>query len=46
MDERQLRSADNEPPPFLGSWRNLYAGVIIILMLIIIAVYAFSRFFS
>lgn len=46
MDERQQRGADNEPPPFLGSWRNLYAGVIIILMLIIIAVYAFSRFFS
>ncbi|HSQ75611.1 MAG TPA: hypothetical protein VLT13_08655 [Bacteroidota bacterium] len=46
MDERAPRTTTDEPPPFLGSWRNLYAGVIFILMLIIIAVYAFSRFFS
>lgn len=46
MDERPPRGADNEPPPFLGSWRNLYAGVIILLVVIIIGLYAFSRFFS
>lgn len=46
MDVRQPRGTDDEPPPFLGSWRNLYAGVIIILVFIIIGVYAFSRFFS
>ena len=37
---------DNEPPPFLGSWRRVYTAVLIYLACVIIAFYAFTRFFS
>jgi len=46
MDEHRPRATDDETPPFLGSWRNLYAGVILILALIIVALAIFSRHFS
>ena len=37
---------NNEPPPFLGSWRNMYVAVIALLVITMIAVYIFSRLFS
>jgi len=37
---------DNEPPPFLGSWRRIYTGVLIYLVCVIVAFYVFTRFFS
>ena len=37
---------DNEPPPFLGAWRRVYAAVLIYLACVIVAFYAFTRFFS
>ncbi len=45
-DDRRKRNDDDGPPPFLGTWRNLYLGVIAILVIIMILVYVFSRFFS
>jgi hypothetical protein len=35
-----------EPPPFLGSWRRLYAAVIVWLAFLILLFYAFSRRFA
>ncbi len=34
------------PPPIGGSWRNLYAGVLITLVLLIAAFYLFTRAFA
>lgn len=36
----------DEPPPFLGTWRRVYAGVIIYLALLITLFYGFTRAFS
>jgi hypothetical protein len=36
----------DEPPPFLGSWRNVYTTVLIYLVLIIVSFYVFTRAFS
>ena len=36
----------DEPPPFLGSWRNVYIAVLIYLALIIVSFYAFTRAFA
>jgi hypothetical protein len=40
------REMPDEPPPFLGSWRNVYVAVLIYLALIIISFYAFTRAFA
>jgi hypothetical protein len=37
---------DNEPPPFLGSWRRVYIAVLIYLACVIVAFYIFTRFYS
>ena len=31
------------PPPFLGSWRRVYAAVLIYLAVVILALYFFTR---
>jgi hypothetical protein len=36
----------DEPPPFLGSWRRLYVGVLLYVACVILAFYAFTRFFA
>jgi hypothetical protein len=36
----------DEPPPILGSWRNVYITVLIYLLLIIVSFYVFTRAFS
>jgi len=46
MGEFRAPDTDDGPPPFLGSWRNLYIAVLSILALLIIAMYVFSRAFS
>ena len=46
MGEFRAPDTDDGPPPFLGSWRKLYIAVLSILVLIMIAVYVFSRAFS
>ena len=35
-----------EPPPLLGSWRRLYALVLIELLLTVLALYALARWAS
>ena len=36
----------DEPPPILGSWRNVYILVLAFLGIVIVALYSFMRFFS
>jgi hypothetical protein len=36
----------DEPPPFLGTWRLVYAAVVIYLMFLITLCYVFTRAFS
>ena len=36
----------DEPPPFLGSWRRVYAAILVYLGLIIAASYVFTRAFQ
>ncbi|HUI81486.1 MAG TPA: hypothetical protein VLY24_26355 [Bryobacteraceae bacterium] len=38
-----LREVPDEPPPFLGTWKNVYGAVLIYLVLIIAAAYAFTQ---
>ncbi|HVN05019.1 MAG TPA: hypothetical protein VMT86_11410 [Bryobacteraceae bacterium] len=42
-DAREMR---DEPPPFLGRWPRVYAGVIVYLALLIGLCYVFTRAFS
>jgi hypothetical protein len=37
---------DNEPPPILGSWRNIYIAVLAWLAVLIGIFYAFTRYFA
>jgi hypothetical protein len=36
----------DEPPPFLGSWRRVYAAVLIYLAFLIAGFYVFTRVFA
>ena len=47
----QLMAADrsqtpDDPPPFLGSWRNVYIAVLIYLAVLIGSFYLFTQAFS
>ena len=35
-----------EPPPLLGSWRNVYALVVVVLVVLIALFYALTRWAS
>jgi len=37
---------NDEPPPFLGTWRRVYIFVVVYLAFVIAAFYAFSRAFT
>jgi hypothetical protein len=37
------RDVPDEPPPFLGTWKRVYAAVLIYLVVIIAVFYAFTR---
>lgn len=39
----ELREVPDSPPPFLGSWRRVYAAVLIYLAGVILAAYWFAR---
>ena len=43
-DER-LGEEGEEPPPFLGSWRRLYAAVLLFLAVQVLAYWALTRAF-
>jgi hypothetical protein len=38
--------ADEEPPPFLGSWHGVYAAVLAYLIVLIAVLYALTRLFT
>ena len=40
------REMPDEPPPFLGTWRRVYATVVIYLASLIALCFAFTRAFS
>ena len=37
------RDVADEPPPFLGTWKRVYAGVLIYLAVIIAVFYVFTE---
>ena len=39
-------SFDPEPPPILGSWRNVYAIALAWLAFLILLFYGFTRYFA
>jgi hypothetical protein len=39
----ESREVPDEAPPFLGTWRRVYIGILIYLVVIIIASYLFTR---
>lgn len=41
--EPHTRDVPDEPPPFLGSWKRVYKGILIYLALLIAVFYAFTR---
>jgi len=45
-EEQQARQATEEPPPFLGSWRNVYVFVVCYLAVLITGFYFFSRAYA
>jgi hypothetical protein len=42
----QNPSEDSEPPPILGTWRNLYALVLGVLIVVIALLWALTRAYS
>jgi hypothetical protein len=36
----------DDPPPFMGSWRNVYVAILVYLVLLIVSFYAFTQAFS
>ena len=42
----QSALGQDEPPPILGSWRNLYVVVLGWLAILVIVFYAFTHYFS
>ncbi|MGC3956516.1 MAG: hypothetical protein QM813_00635 [Verrucomicrobiota bacterium] len=37
---------EEEPPPFLGTWRRVYQAIGLYLVALIVALYVFSRSFA
>jgi hypothetical protein len=37
------RDVRDDPPPFLGTWRRVYVGVLIYLAVLIVCFYLFTR---
>jgi len=46
MPDLPTRPVHDEPPPFLGSWRNVYIAVLCYLALLILGLYVFTRAFG
>jgi len=44
-DEKRKHSQGEEPPPFGGSWRTLYAVVLLNLLAFVVLFYLFTRAF-
>ena len=44
--DRDRTEMPDEPPPFLRTWRRVYAAVLLYLAVLIVVFYAFMRAFS
>jgi hypothetical protein len=44
--DRIDRQAEEERPPFLGTWPRVYAAILGYLAMLIAALYALTRFFN
>jgi hypothetical protein len=40
------REVPDEPPPFLGTWRRVYAGVLLYLAILIALFFLFTKAFA
>ncbi|HEX8719069.1 MAG TPA: hypothetical protein VF736_00375 [Pyrinomonadaceae bacterium] len=45
-DETQRPPDTEEPPPVGGSWKTLYAAVLVNLLVLVALFYFFTRYFS
>jgi hypothetical protein len=45
-ESRQTPVLAEEPPPFLGEWKNVYTAVLLYLASLIIALYVITRSFA
>jgi uncharacterized membrane protein YvbJ len=45
-DQNRQRVVADEPPPFLGKWRNVYIAVVIYLVVLIFVFYLFGKAFT
>jgi hypothetical protein len=41
-----MKTPADEPPPFLGTWKRVYAAVLLYLALLIAVFYLFTRAFA
>ena len=39
----ELREVPDEAPPFLGTWRRVYIGVLVYLVVLVTVFYLFTR---
>ncbi len=46
MSDLKTRPVLDEPPPFLGRWRNVYIAVLCYLAALILGLYLFTRAFG
>ncbi len=46
MDKEEANKHEEDAPPILKSWKNLYIAVIANLVLLIILFYLFKKFYS
>jgi hypothetical protein len=44
--QAEATASHDEPPPILGSWRNLYTVVLVWLTVLIVVFYFFTQYFS
>jgi hypothetical protein len=42
-DMPDARDVPDDPPPFLGTWRRIYAAIVIYLVVLIFGFYLFTR---
>ena len=45
LPQVEQRDVPDEPPPFLGTWRRVYAAVLVYLVIIVAAAGWFTRAF-
>jgi hypothetical protein len=41
--EPELHDVPDEPPPFFGTWKRVYAGILVYLALVVLGAYLFTR---